>query len=194
MANIFDIANAPTTEPTTFTIGDFGRWKRPDISATYNPTEYSLTYVARLSGGNSNEIKVTADNVDGIHVFTVNSADSDHYIAGHYHWQLELEQTSSGNRVVIQTGSVDIIADLDENNVDARTHAQIMVDKIESILQGKADSDVSSYSIAGRSLTKMSFNELIEARDYYRKEMVKEQLTNDIKNGRTGKSTIQVRF
>lgn len=194
MANIFDIANAPTTEPSTFTIGDFGRWKRPDLSADYPPAEYNLTYVARLTGGASTEIKVVASNVDGVHVFTINSSESSSYSAGHYHWQLEVEQISSGNRVVIQTGSVDIIVDLDENNADPRTHAQIMVGKIESILQGKADSDVSSYSIAGRSLTKMSFNELIEARDYYRKEMVKEQRLDDIKSGRTGKATIQVRF
>ena len=69
-----------------------------------------------------------------------------------------------------------------------------MVEKIESILAGKADSDVSSYSIAGRSLTKMSFTELLEARDYYRAEANKEKAASDAKNGRKGVSTIKVRF
>ena len=194
MANIFDIDNAPTTEPTRFTVGDFGRWKRPDLSATYPPADYTLRYIARFSKGGNDEINVVASNVDGVHVFTIESSESDDYDAGHYHWQLEVEQTSSGNRVVIQTGTVDIVEDLDGNNVDARTHAEIMVSKIESILQGKADSDVSSYSIAGRSLTKMSFAELTDVRDFYRKEMVKEQRLHDIRNGKTGQSTIKVRF
>jgi hypothetical protein len=53
---------------------------------------------------------------------------------------------------------------------------------------------VSSYSIAGRSLTKLSFQELLDARDYYRREIVKH--TNDelLKRGKSSGSTIQVRF
>jgi hypothetical protein len=192
--NIFDVSTAPTTEPTTFTVGDFGQWKRPDLSQTYPPADYNLTYVARLTQGGSSEIKVESTDVDGVHVFTVNSSDSEGYDAGLYHWQLEVEQKSTNNRVVIQSGEVVINVDLDENNTDPRTHAQIMVGKIESLLQGKADSDISSYSIAGRSLSKMSFQELVDARDYYRKEVASEKNKNALKNGRQGASTIKVRF
>lgn len=192
--NIFDVSTAPTTEPTTFTVGDFGQWKRPDLSQTYPPADYTLTYVARLTQGGSSEIKVESTDVDGVHVFTVNSSDSEGYDAGLYHWQLEVEQKSTNNRVVIQSGEVVINVDLDENNTDPRTHAQIMVGKIESLLQGKADSDISSYSIAGRSLSKMSFQELVDARDYYRKEVASEKNKNALKNGRQGASTIKVRF
>ena len=69
-----------------------------------------------------------------------------------------------------------------------------MLDKIESMLNGKADSDVSSYSIAGRSLTKMTFAELQDARNFYKQEVLNEQSKINIKNGRKGSSTIQVRF
>jgi len=194
MANLFDTANAPTTEPEQFTVGDFGQWKRPDLSKDYPPAEYNLTYVARLTAGGSSEIKVTATNDDGAHLFTVTSAESADFDPGVYHWQLEIEQISSGNRAVIQTGEVTIQVDLDVNNVDPRTHAEVMVQKIETILQGKADSDVSSYSVAGRSLTKMTFAELIEIRDYYRKEVVKYRNELNIKNGKKTNSTIKVRF
>jgi hypothetical protein len=194
MANLFDSSNAPTIEPEVFTVGDFGQWKRPDLSGDYPPSEYTLRYIARLTGGASSEITVTATSDNGVHLFTVPSQESADFNAGFYHWQLEVEQNSSGNRTVLQRGSVQIVVDLDVNSTDPRTHAEIMVNKIESILQGKADSDVSSYSIAGRSLTKMSFNELIEARDYYRKEIVQERNKEMVKNGRKGSSTIQVRF
>ena len=69
-----------------------------------------------------------------------------------------------------------------------------MVDKIESILEGKADADVASYSINGRSLTKMSFDDLIRARDFYRKEYAKELQIELAKNGEKTGATIQVRF
>jgi 5-hydroxyisourate hydrolase-like protein (transthyretin family) len=194
MANIFDTAAASTIEPEAFTVGDFGQWKRPDLSSDYPPTEYNLTYVARLTNGGSSEIKIVATNDDGVHLFIVPSSESEGFNPGVYHWQLEVEQISSGNRTVLQTGEVIIKVDLDINNTDPRTHAEIMVSKIETILQGKADSDVSSYSVAGRSLTKMTFQELIEARDYYKKEVVKYRNDLAVKNGRKSSSTIKVRF
>lgn len=80
------------------------------------------------------------------------------------------------------------------NGADPRTHAEIMVAKIESILSGKADSDVSSYSIAGRSLSKMSFRELTDARDYYRKEVQREVIAERIRKGQGTGATVQVRF
>ena len=70
----------------------------------------------------------------------------------------------------------------------------IPIDKIESILEGKADSDVSSYSIGNRSLSKMTPEELTTWRDYYKaeynKEVAKERI--DRKEG-TG-NIIKVRF
>jgi len=61
-------------------------------------------------------------------------------------------------------------------------------------LQGRADSDVSSYSIQGRSLSKMAINDLLQWRDYYRREVKKEKRDSDIKNGRGTSATVKVRF
>ena len=83
---------------------------------------------------------------------------------------------------------------MDSNQADPRIHAEKMLTKIESLLEGKADSDVSSYSIAGRSLTKLSFQELVDARDYYRREVVKHKNDSLTKRGKKSGSTIQVRF
>ena len=69
-----------------------------------------------------------------------------------------------------------------------------MITKIQTILEGKADADVSSYSINGRSLTKLSYQELVDARDYYRKEYITERRTEDARNGNRSSQTILVRF
>ena len=196
MANLFDAANAPEGEPREIVVGDFIQWKRSDLVADYPHAEYSAEYVARITGGGANEIKLVGTEPSGAdyYLFTVDSATSADFVAGKYHWQLEITQTSSGNRIVVDTGDFDAIPDMDNNQADPRIHAEIMVDKIESILEGKADSDVGSYSIAGRSITKMSFEELLAARDRYRAEVTKHNNKELVKRGKENGSTIKVRF
>jgi hypothetical protein len=193
MANLFNTDNAPTTEPTHFAIGDFVQWKREDIVGDYPVATHSAEWVARLAHGTSSEIKVAATEASTYYLFSIASTDSASFTQGHYHWQLEITETATSNRIIIDTGTLDIDFDLDDN-VDPRSHAQIMIDKIESVLQGKADADVASYSINGRSLTKMSFEDLNSARDYYRKEYAKELQKERARQGDNTGATILVRF
>ena len=195
MANRFDIDQAPDGEaPETIVIGDYLLWKRTDLVDDYPLADYSMEYVARITGGGATEIKVAATEQNGTYVFEVDSATSATYVAGFYHWQLEVTQTATGNRVAIERGTFTAIEDLDINGADPRTHAEIMIAKIESILSGKADADVASYSINGRSLTKMSFEDLINARDFYRKEYAKERAKERADAGENTGQTVLVRF
>lgn len=194
MANLFDPAESPTTEPQQIVVGDFIQWRKTNLSDDYPNTLYTANYVARITGGGSTEIQLPSTVYGDDYLFTVDSATSTDFVAGYYHWQLEITRISDGNRIVLERGTFTAIEDLDVNGADPRSHAEIMVDKIEGILQGKADSDVSSYSIAGRSLTKMSPSELTEWRDYYRKEFAKEKKDELIKLGKKTSSTILMRF
>jgi len=194
MANLFDPNNAPEGEPLEVVVGDFLQWKRTDLASDYPPASFSAEYIARITGGGANEIALAGTGIDGAYLFTVDSATSADFEPGYYHWQLEITETASGNRLVVDRGTFTAIVDLDENQADPRTHAEIMVSKIQSILEGKADSDVSNYSIAGRSLTKMTFEELISARDVYRREFQQEKVKDRIKRGKPSGSTVKVRF
>ncbi len=194
MANLFDSANAPNKEPETIVVGDYLLWKRTDLGSDYSNSLYTATYVARITGGGNTEVQVVGTASGSDYLFTVSSTTSADFVAGLYHWQLEIKRNSDNNRIVVDRGNFTVIADLDVNGADPRTHSEIMVGKIESILNGKADSDVSSYSIAGRSLTKMSFNELLQARDYYKREMLKEETAESIRRGDATGATIKVRF
>lgn len=197
MANLFDPANAPEGEPTEVVVGDFIQWKRSDLSDNY-PTSagYTAEYVARITGGGSNEIKLpqAAGSTDDYYLFTVDSETSADFTPGLYHWQLEITQTSSGNRIVVDIGDFTAVPDMDSNQADPRIHAEIMVDKIQTLLEGKADSDVASYSIAGRSLTKLTHQELLDARDRYLREINQHKNKELLKRGKSNGSTIKVRF
>lgn len=194
MANLFDPDNAPEGEPLSVVVGDYIQWKRSDLVNDYPLASYSAEYVARVSGGGNTEIKLPATETGDTYLFVVDSETSTDFVPGFYYWQLEIVRTSDGNRIVVDRGEFEAIADLDVNGADPRTHAQIMVSKIESILDGKADSDVGSYSIAGRSLTKMTFAELMDARDRYKVELSHQMISERIKRGKPSGTTIKVRF
>jgi len=194
MANLFDAASAPEGEPSEIVVGDFIQWKRSDLVTDYPTDEYTATYVARITGGGNTEVQVTGTAYNGSYLFTVDSETSADFVAGYYHWQLEILRNSDSERVVVDRGAFTAIVDLDIGGADPRTHAEIMLTKIESLLEGKADSDVSNYSIQGRSLTKFGLDELLQWRDYYNAEVTKQKRLEEIKLGRKTASTVKVRF
>lgn len=193
MANIFDSANAPEKEPEQIVMGDFVQWKNINLVDDYPTASNTLTYTARKIGG-SEEFKIVGSGQVTHYLFTATSSETAAYAPGKYRWQLELLETATSKRVVISRGEFDVVADLDNADADLRTHAEIMLTKIESILVGKADSDVASYSVAGRSLNKMSFQELLDARNFYKGEVVREKAAENAKQGRKNAATIKVRF
>jgi hypothetical protein len=194
MANLFNENEAPEGEPLKIVVGDFIQWKKSSLAETYPPALYSANYVARITAGGATEVQIAATETSSYYLFTVSSATSAAFVSGFYHWQLEVTQTSSGNRIVVERGEFEFVQDLDNNGADPRSHAEIMLDKIQSLLQGRADKDVSSYSIQGRSIAKMSIVDLLQWRDYYRKEVLKERRDNAISLGKPTKTTMKVRF
>lgn len=194
MANLFDAATSPTQEPIEIVVGDFIQWRRTDLGADYPNDEYTATYIARITGGGSNEITLAGTAYGEDYLFTVSSADSADFSPGYYHWQLEMVRNSDSERVVVDRGTFTAIVDLDVNQSDPRTHAEIMVDKIEAVLQNRADADVANYSINGRSLVKLSIDDLLKWRDYYRAELTMEKRKERVRRGKSTGATVKVRF
>jgi len=193
MANLFDTANAPEGEPTEIIAGDLLQFKVTNLVTDYDPTLYTLTYTARISG-QQDEIQFSATGNASSYLVSVTGTVTGSWSPGEYNWQQEIIRNSDSARIILKRGDFKIIADLDNTAVDNRSHSKVMVDKIESLLQGKADSDVSTYSIAGRSLTKLTFQELLDARNFYKSEVMREKAILDAKSGRKGSATVQVRF
>ena len=194
LANRFDPANSPTIEPERIVVGDFIQWRRTDLGTDYPNDAYTATYVARITGGGSSEIQIVGTAYNSDYLFSASSSVSANFVAGFYHYQLEMVRNSDSERIVIDRGTFTAAVDLDVNGTDPRSHAEIMVDKIETVLQGRADADVLSYSINGRSLSKMPPNELVEWRDYYKREFLMEKRKERIRRKIASGATIVARF
>ena len=195
MVNLFDQNNALTTEPTSVVIGTLVQWKRADLSDVYAPATYDLIYNIRLKNGAGVDKSVTATTAnDGSFLATLTSNITTTMIAGDYVWQAFISRKSDSAKISVGTGDIELLSNLDQNGADNRSHSAIMVTKIQSLLEGRADKDVSSYSIQGRSLAKMSITDLMMWRDYYRKEVAKEKQDALIAAGKASNATVKVRF
>ena len=194
MANLFDRANYPETEPTELYVGDRWMWKRTDLGTDYPTASYSLAYVLRPLAASGSHIDITAAEDGNEYIVEVASATTATYTYTDYRWYAFITRTSDSQRLEIGSGTVTVYANRITSNDDPRTHAEQMVDKLELVLNNRADADVLSYSIAGRSLSKMSPDELVKWRDYYLAERAKERRSEAIKLGKGVNSKILVRF
>lgn len=192
MTNVLtDIAE---TEPAAFVAGDTVIWKRTDLHDDYPVASYSLSYTARLEGSGSTSFSATASEDSTGYTVTLAAATTANYTAGVYHWQAYVTRASDSARVTVDKGTFEVLANRASATSDPRSHAKIMLDKIESVLQGRADADVAAYTINGRSLTKLTIEELMTWRDRYRAEYRAEQRAERIANGDGVNSKIVVRF
>ena len=194
MANLFDTTNASTTEPEKIVAGDRLIWKRTDLNVDYDNSAFTLKYSARLEGTGSTEIEITASASGDDYLVEVASATTANYAAGTYRWQMYITRNSDSQRLTLDSGTWEVVANRDAATTDPRSHARIMLEKIESVLEGRADADVSSYSINGRSLTKIAIPELMEWRDRYKSEYLREVRKERARNGIATGATVLVRF
>ena len=191
MANLF--TSIPEKEPVTFYKGETVVWTRKDLT-DYPVGSYAMSWSARLESNGGTAFTATVTEVDDYYKFTLDNSATGGYTTGDYFWVLKVTQSSDSEELIIDSGKITVKDNYFGSTGDTRSHAKIMLDKIESILEGRADADVSSYSIQGRSLSKISINELLQWRDYYKAEYQKEiaKFRRDNKEG-TGR-VIKVQF
>jgi hypothetical protein len=156
-----DLFGPLDVEPTTMMTGNFYSWTVPD---DYASATYTMAY-SFIQGGVARALAGTFTN--GLWTFTAASAFTSQFAVGPAIADLNVTRISDSARVTLRSLSLNFFTSLAER----RSHAAIMVQKIESIMAGRADSDVDSYTIKSRSITKMSIKELTEWREYYMAEL-----------------------
>lgn len=128
------------------------------------------------------------------YAINVDAATTAGFTAGDYNWQLFA--INGAERIYIDTGPTTVNPDISAGNVpfDARSHAKKTLDAIEAMIQGKATRDQQSYSVAGRSLSRYTFEDLETFRRKYLAEYEQELVEESIAAGKGNPNTIKTTF
>lgn len=154
----------PTSAPHTATAGDSLTWYQR--AGEYTPADgwaLSVEIVGR-------ELSVTATTDNGQHRVTLTTAQTQGLGAGAWSWVARVSR--AGERVTVDRGTLTLAPDPLGEQATATTSDEDMLAAIRALMRGRATSDLSSYSVAGRSLTKMTLDELIAAESYFEKKVL----------------------
>lgn len=184
------MTDIPQREPETFTAGDTVRWLK--TVAGYRPEGgWGLEYAFVQAG--SHKTATATDNGDGRYLVAIAAADSD-WAAGIWYWQAYVHR--DGERYRVGEGRLEVKPNFlgATAGFDARSHVKQVLDALEAMLIGKATKDQASYTINGRSLQRLSPEELIKWHSHYKRlyqqELAREQAGQGLGNG----GQIRVRF
>tara|TARA_R100000005_G_C4993035_1_gene200163 strand:- start:1572 stop:2162 length:591 start_codon:yes stop_codon:yes gene_type:complete len=196
MSNLFDRVNYPVQEPDTIVIGDRLVWRRDDLANTYPIGSYALTYEFHedSGGGGSHKFTITATEAEDTYFVEIASSTTASYADGDFIWNAFITRSSDSQRIRVDTGRTTIVKNLANTNADLRSHAKKVLDAVQAVLENRASVDQASFSIAGRSLSRMSIDELLSFRDKYKAEYLQEIKKARIKNKQRSGNTIEVKF
>lgn len=129
------------------------------------------------------EIVASPDD-DGGYSVEVAATTTKDYVTGRYQW-LGYVVGLSGERYTLQQGEIEVLQDLAAatNPVDTRSQSQRILDAIDSLIEGRAAADVDEYTIGGRTLRKMSIENLLMWREYYANKVSAEKAASGVKTG-----------
>lgn len=181
----------PKTEPSIITAGDTIQWTI-DLS-DYPASSWTLKYNL-ISADDSGHNELITSIADGdTHVISISTDTSGAYSSGDY--KLEKYVIDTGDTVRYSLGLTTIRVKPDPTcAVDSRSHNKKVLDAIQSNIENVASKEQQSYSIAGRSLSRYSFEELMSLKDKY-EALYQTELQNErIASGESSGRTVKVRF
>ena len=160
------MVDIPTKEPVSFVAGNTVEWKK--TFSDYPSPTWVLSYV--LHNG-TDKITITATASSGDHLVSLSASATAAYIAGEYKYQAYL--TNGSDRRDAGAGTITIKPDFAQaGQLDNRTHARIVLDALDAMIEGRATKDQQSYSIGNRQLTRMPIEDLIKWQNHYKLSLI----------------------
>ena len=185
----------PETEPLKFHAGETVKWKRKDLS-DFPASTYTLYYTL-VKDGTRITFNSSQDGSTANHAVTLAHGTTASYTVGVYNWSVEAR--SSSEVYIVDKGVMEILTDYAEQSsgADERSVAKKMVDAYESLFANQITNktiEQLSYSIAGRSISKLSAEQI--RMEYLRwKRIYESELDNErINNGLGTRKRILTRF
>jgi len=154
----------PTNEPTKVIAGDRVQWTHEDPDRL--PATWTLSYSLLNSDGTRVTITAT-DNGDGKHLVSEVASSTAGWDAGEYKWQRHL--TNGAVRETTGEGWVTIDSNFAVSSVDPRSSVKKTLDALTAVRENKATGDQLSLAVAGRSISRMSWEEINQAYGHFRR-------------------------
>lgn len=190
-----DPTTPPDSEPLKFHSGATVKWKRKDLSDF--PASTWTLYYTFVKDGTRIQVTSSQDGSTENHSVSLAPATTAAYAVGVYHWVVEARDGT--DVYVVDSGICEILKDFAEqtSGYDNRSVANKMVDAYEDLFANQITNSTLeqlSYSIAGRSISKLGADQL--RTEYYRwKQIYKQELDEErINNGLGTRKKILTRF
>lgn len=175
----------PEIEPRSFYSGETVKWKRTDLTF-FTATSWTLYYTL-VKDGTRITFNSSQDGSTENHIVSLSASTTAGYAVGNYKFVVEAR---SGSEVyVVDEGYIEIKTDFAEQSsgYDDRSVAKKMMDAYESLFSNQITNSTLeqlSYSIAGRSISKMSSVEIRQEymrwRRIYRQEVDEDRINNGL--------------
>lgn len=159
--------------PGSLIAGDAWAWRADGFLSAYPATDYSLAYhLAPRAGGAALVVPVKPD-AGGLLASVVNTITAT-LPPGAWVWSLKVTRLADAAAVTLATGGLTVFPN-PASGADTRTQARRLLDAINAVLEKRAGRDVEAYTIEGRSLTKIPFEQLRATRARLLREVAAEE-------------------
>lgn len=135
---------------------------------------WTLTYRLVPRSGSAAVIEFNASASGDDYAIAVAAGATAQWAAGEYSWAAYVSK--SGARHTVEDGTITIRPDPGAipAGTDTRSHAQIVLDAIEAVIERRATKDQEEYRIGDRMLKHTPLAELRAMREEYRREVAAE--------------------
>lgn len=146
---------------------------------------WTLAHVLRARSGSNDAITMTAVASGDDYLTTVLAATSGGWDAGDYTVTAQVSNVGLERHTLdavalsdgrLRSNLITLLANPSEGEAfDDRTHARIVLDAIEAVIEGRATKDQEEYTIKDRSLKRTPLADLVEFERIYRARVLAEE-------------------
>ncbi len=178
-----------TSVPASVYAGDTLNWL---ISFSDFPASdgWVLSYGFRSNNGSAINFSSSSSGDD--FALDVTAADTATWVPGSYKGVARVVNGSVSH--TIWKGSIEVLPNPLDTDYDPRSHARKCLDAINAVLEGKASKDVLSTTIAGQSIQRLTWTELLQAKSFYQGLVDGETNAENLENGQGSSSNVLIRF
>jgi hypothetical protein len=183
------MAEPKAYEPEKLTAGVTWKWKK--TISDYPASEWTLTYYLRKDGATATSFSAAADGDS--YLVTVAAATTAAYASGIYDfigWVIK-----GTEKFEVFNSMIEVLPNPTNSSAyDPRSHARRVMELLEAAMEGRVPNGMESYSIGGRSISKIPLGDLRSLWEKYKQDVAMEEQAERLVNGRRSGKNIGVRF